>query len=320
MKVESWLIILLSICLCLFIPYWYKTTQIETQAKESIAEERLLTAACKDALSKTENVDSLLFDNQETRDFVIDEFYDTYNQNKNNRNKADQDAAMNQIPCLALVDWNGFYLEYPSLRKDSDGMTYSYKSKSLRNTWSKDYGPYNIEYTLTDIITVRSKTSEQEWRGLYTSIYKMLKKDNTLTFMDNEKNFLEERNNVILSIITDQLNYTVNTHNLANNLKKSSYAITLPQGDNDMRTRLLKRPCIFAFSQGNQEQMKMSYANVFSLVSADKIERKSYGIKEESGELLYHEIKEGDWNTYIFIGSMEECAKRGANPCYKCVP
>lgn len=272
-----------------------------------------------------------LFDTNKSRQAAIDAFYKTLVTCFNYDNTTSEELVKYYVPCVFLIDNNGFYIEYTETYVGTEGYECYKDVITPINKWGKLYsegssGKYYVEYHLDDTVTVvkyaNDRTSKQ-YSGKYSDVYKKLKHPSSLSIFSSEESFEKEKNECIILEITDQLTYFINTHDEFFNQKNDAqYHFTLPMVKDEDWARLIDQPTIFAFMQGIQVQYNDSYINIYAMTSSEVTEALSYYLVKdpETGVTYYHEkdcphVTDSNEKTY----SMEEAAKKGAYPCQECI-
>ena len=54
--------------------------------------------------------------------------------------KLAMESAKFYVPCLFLVDWDGYYVSYTQWYKNRDNATMYKEILTSKNTWNKNYG------------------------------------------------------------------------------------------------------------------------------------------------------------------------------------
>lgn len=319
MKTEHWIITLFLIMVPLLVYLNWHTALYDKQTQENIALERDLLSSCLDAMEEAGDGTSLVFENSSQRNKVVDAFYNTFCNCLNLEGEYNRMMAKYYIPCIFLVDSDGYYVCYTRTYRDSANTTVYDDVITGLNTWSESYGDYTIRYGLGDNIMVVSKISSKSAYGPFDKCYADLNAPAEIEFLSTREKFEAERDAVIFEILGEQFNYYVNTHNEFFNHLELDYVFTVPSSYENEVARKIDSPCIFAFAQGIQYSSGEGYMNAYSLAGAIKDRTNTYTLGYADGELYYHEKTCGYRNTDMFSGSMKECAIKGALPCPYCV-
>lgn len=315
MKTDNWVIIFIIIIFSLLIPYFYKTALIDKEQYESVVIKDDTISACRAAINEVYSQDGLTFETIEARKVALDTFYHTLGKSLNYDEAELEESLKYHIPCVIMVDWNGYYVQYVTEYKDVNNYTQYSEQITNINTWNNTYGNYIVRYRLDNTVEVRMVNADKKEEGNYSKVYEALGKPAELSFMETVDAFNLERNNCVVQSISETSNYYINTHNSFFNTHEASYAVSLPCDDNNGTDSLLNKPSVIAFYQGAQVSSLDGYVNVYTYVASDLSEGRLYFVQEESdGSLYYHESGCSHLTNFSFYGSMTECAKKGANP------
>lgn len=315
MKAEHWIIIFSIIVLARFIPFYYETSLTTKSMQENITVTDNVSLACKDALNETYKVDGLIFDTKAKREQAMSIFFEGIGESFNYTEETMRDAKKYLIPCVMLVDWDGFYVSYTQWYKDYDNATMYRDIITDKNTWNYTYGSYNVRFMLNNSVEVTKEGETGKKAGNYIAVYQELNTPAELSFMADEESFLAEKSEVVISVINEQLSYFINTHNEFYNSYSTQYSIVLPQSADGGAQPLMETPNVIAFMQGSQKLTERDYANIYCFTASDIAEDRTYYVTiDDMGSLYYHEKGCADAEGYFFEGTMESCAKKGANP------
>ena len=321
MKIEHWFVLALAMVLCFFIPVKYQVSMQNKTQDENVVMERNVIQACKNVMEKkTETQGKLLFDTAQKRDNAAKIFYATLAKSYNHNVEETAEEIYARIPCMVLVDWDGYYISYQDWKTAADGSETYAKIISEKSTWTKTYGIYTVSYKLNNDVAVSVKSGTSIDNGDREEVFQKLGQPSRLSFLSDADTFNEERNSVLISTINRDMEYFINTHNEYFNKKGALYALSLPQTDSGHIQAMLEKPNVIAFMQGKQAtSVEGTYVNVYAFVSADMEDGKTYRItKEEDGSYCYHESDCPDAEDYNYAGGMLQCAYYMASPD-KCV-
>lgn len=317
MKLSHFIIVLITLVLAICIPYAYSSSMVDTQIEENRTIEKNLATSCADAMKSVDTGNTYFFSSESIRNSVVDNFYSNICRDFNYISESKKEEAKFHVPCLVMTDWDGYYLHYVKQYKDASSETAYKEFTTDLNTWNETYGgKYTIRYYLNDVINVTEIETGKSVFGKPSDVYEKLGNPAVLDFLKNTNKFDNERNVTIVGNINEQLDYYVGTHNSSMNRKESSYMISLPHDNNTRNARMLKAPALFAFWQGNQTQVREGYINTFAFATAEVTANDIYYVsKDTDGKLYYHQAGCSKLTEYLFSGSMEQCAGKGANPC-----
>jgi hypothetical protein len=295
------------------------TELLQTQTKENTEAEQLLYEACNTALRQglSAETETISFDTEQARENAIDAFFDTMATGKDLKG-ASKEQIYYYIPCIFLIDNDGYFIAYSTTYTDSDGATMNNQIITERGTWSIQYGNYTVRYFLNDVVAV-TDVNGYESEGSPEDVYSDLGRPATLSFLNSQTEFKAAKESVIRDITNEKVNYYINTHNTYYNKLEQSYEFSMPEIDSAI-DRMMDAPSVMSFYQGKQIAHTKGYINVFALSGSIETEKKSYYLKEVSGTLYYHEsgcayLTASDYKKGL---KMEDCAKAQAYACPDC--
>ena len=316
----------------------FTNTDITTKASyENNRYSNYLTSATKSGMEEAiaNSPTGNLFDQEYKRNLAINSFYKTLISCFNYDNSTMKDLVYYYVPCVFLIDNNGFYIEYTETYKDSSGYETFSEIITPINKWGKLYSDsqvsgdkYYIEYHLDDSILVTKYDYNNKittYEGGYKDVYEKLGCPSALTsILENKQSFETEKNEVIILELTEQMTYYINTHDEFYNQKNDAqYHFTLPQVKDEDWGRLIDQPTLFAFLQGVQTPYYNGYVNIYALTSAELTEALSYLVEYSDEEQCYTYHTDtcslisttDNKKTY----TMEEATRMNAYPCVYCI-
>ncbi len=325
MKIENWVLLFFALAIVLFFPFYYHANMTRRAEYATERYNEYITTAGQDAmLSASGNIkDSLLFKEKTQRDFTVKTFYRTLNACMGYDNPMEEYLTQYYVPCMVMVDFDGFYVEYPVEYYDESGTLCVKKVVTNINAWTKQYGSYIVRFYLNNMVKVTKANGENYYEGTYKELYADADDytKSTLSFMADKDSFLTERSNIISLTLNDVLTEYINLHNTSTmNRYNIKYRFFLPESFYS-GARNVTAPCIIAFLQGVQEQADVDYINIYSIAGNELVKSKTYyGHTEADGTKMYHEDgcslltdKDEGW------GSMSSMAEQGYYPCPDCV-
>lgn len=317
MKIEKLMIIFFGFLvmvissLVIISRYYSKNTEI------SVDYEGFITSSCNAAMTVTDSSQAQVFGDEVTREKAVDTFYSTLNRNLNNI--VEKPETKHRVPCLVLVDTDGFYVEYNEEHTNEDGETVSKAIISPINTWSATYGDYIVQFRLHDTVRVTSKVDDTVVEDTYANAYETLSVlpnfPTSLGFLRDKDKFDTERYHVIVNKVNEQVLYYINKVNLYDT-QDINYHFNMPEEKGDYSAKMLEYPCVIAFYQGIQTRTGLSTLNAYALSGGEKTEAKIYYMAEDNGTLFYYGVDDPAslGRDIVGFGTMEQCAKRGAYP------
>ena len=318
MRTENFITLFITLSFAIYALFCWHTNLLSAQTKENTKTESILIASNQAALSAVEERNSAgaIFQKSSVRETAIEKFKDNFNRAMN-YNGSNETLVDYYVPCIFLVDDDGYYVVYTTTAIGSNNAQYMQNVITEINTWTRTYGDYTVRYHLSN--TVEIYKGNQQYSGVYGEAYAHFSTPSQLNFMQDYSTFIEEKDNVICSIMQNQINYYISTHNDYANTYDKTYTFTMPQ-ITDFNARLMDAPSIISFAQGIQYSTTKGYINVYALTGAIEDELKMYYEVELNGNLYYHE--EGCTHVTATEGkkkSAASCARDGYSPCPYCV-
>lgn len=328
LKTEHWAILLTGVWMCFFVVFFWHSILTSNQIDESKNAERILIEAEKGALAEASYTGANIFSEEETRERVIEKFKLLVDEGYGLQGVKANDTDF-MIPATFLVDNEGYYVNYSRLVDNGHGTDELVNITSGLNTWTKTYGRYRIQYSIDDVVLITKDTGESE-HGSFVDVYKKFGKPTDISFVNPDdddatllKKFEPEHRDVVCTIMQDQINYYITTHNKYLNRDNRAYKFTMPEADT-FDSRLMDRPSIISFIQGSQYSTPKGHINAFALTGAIRDKEKTYFIAPITSDPTHQYYHEGGCSEALAPSSnkklsMKECAKRGALPCPSCV-
>lgn len=293
----------------------------------------LITATEGSVASAYENSDgNYLFSTASKREQAVHVFYETLRECFNFEATSYADQVFYYVPCVFLIDTNGYYIEYTTEYTDSSGHAAYSEIITPINKWAKKYGyngtyetSYNVEFHLDDSVVVEYKNPSDEIvsiYGKYNEIYDKLNKPAALNFMSSYAKFYSEKTSLIINTLQAQTEYYINVHDESlNQFNNYQYQFTLPEITGEDWARLIDMPTVLSFLQGVQTPYNNSYLNIYAFAGSEIELQYSYYCTADNDGKHYHR----DYCPYVTEEalmtpySMYEAAKDGAYPCPVCV-
>lgn len=336
MRIQYLLIIFLLIFLGISLPIFLDTDFMTKAAHQNDEYSQYLITATEGSLAAVtdNNTNQYIFSTAENREKAVETFYEVLIKCFNYEYSTYEELVKDYVPCIFLIDTDGYYIEYTTEYTDSEGV-YCYEELITPiNKWAKTYsigggsrtGIYTVEYHLDDTVIVTYKNRRDEvvtYSGYYTDIYAKYGHPQELSSFANYDSFNAEKTDVIINILQDKLEYYINTYDgFLNQQNNTQYEFTLPQLSGDNWARLIDNPTVISFLQGKNERVINNNYNVFAFAGAEVEEDSIYYIrKDETGMKYYHRdfcIKLYNYDMQQGY-SMVEAAKQGAYPCPECI-
>lgn len=331
------IIVFIGFLTCFFFPYWYHT-QVDTkygilsrEYEEHLQSAVRAATACNE-INVNGNDVPLLFESDEKREEAINIFYKTLEEGFNYTYSSNHAEALRlKVPCLCLVDGDGYYILYNNIYEDEDGNRNIGETLTPLNVWgdvSKD-NEYLIRYYLSDYVEVIRNSDGLYKVGPYNEVYEALGKPEGLKIFSSKENFENARNDFVISEINEKVNMYINKYNYEVNRISDGerteyglyYRFELPTVDYEDWCGLIKRPSAIAFLQGQPIQNGDEYLNLYAFAGGTVVQKNIYYCTETDGEKFYHRPNciyvETSENYFL---SKTQCAKSGYFPCPECKP
>ena len=259
------------------------------------------------------------FEDEVIRKKAVDKFYDVFTKGMDLKG-ARVDLSRIYVPCVLLVDKDGFYVSYSVSESDENGNPLYTDIISNKANWTAQYGNYAVTYRLDKKVTVTDTTGDT-YTGFPNDAFSHFGSVQVLSFLNNDTSFNEEKNYTICRITEDAINYYIKTHNKYMNLDDREYQFTMPATDKDFEARLLNDASFIAFYQGYQKSTEKGHINIYAFSGSIEDKNRLYYRGMADGHEYYHEI-----TCYHLtnISSSEgatrqEMASQGFEPCIDCV-
>ncbi len=325
MKIELWHIVFTI--LFIFLVFWFfaKGAYVTKEEDVTITYTEYLTNACDDAISTVDKEETIVFDTEEKRKKAMEQFYHTLGRNFDVTNTNRESLLYDKVPCVLLIDNNGFYVYYTEKYNASDGMNYYGQVCSGINTWLGKYDVYFVQFQLDDTIKVTKSGSDKIISGYYSDVYQELVNNGmsvaNLTFLKSKESFLLEKDSVIINGVNEQTEYYMNNHNKAYGNNYMKYSFTMTKSVEDELQGKLTGPAVLSFIQGPQTNISDELINVYALSASQIKETLTYSVcKNKDGNLYYHEKGCSEIKADSKVDrTMNDAAAHGADPCPKCM-
>lgn len=315
--------------ICFFAPVYYKSSVSAQVEIESTNYSEYITTACYDAMQNAEMINGLCFSSSLQRDRVVDAFYKSLSECFNYKSDVQQQLLQYYVPCIALIDTDGFYISYTEETTAPDGSINYIEYTTPINKWTDTYGRYRIIYRLDNRVEVTEMATNTTFKGTNGEVYSQLVSYCTatgvalpteVTFLADNALFADTKNNTIVTATVLQIEYYINVHNDFYNNNDAKYRFELPRVEGEDWARLLKNPTIISFLQGMQASYGTSYLNVYAMAGAELTKAITYDMsRDASGVLFYHEHGCPYNTTTLKSDTMSKCASKGAEPCPHCI-
>ncbi len=337
MRISHWTMIMVIVLIAIAAPFTFKTVISAKSAQlNTDYANYLITATQGSVASAFPYYDGRnIFARDTARGEAVDTFYETLRQCFNYTGTSYADQVFYYVPCVFLIDTDGFYIEYTIEHADADGNAAFSEITTPINKWARTYSSgsnglagsaYHVEYHLDDTVFVEYQNRVGHMTGIsgnYETVYDKLGRPAELDVFSSHGKFSAERNEAVISILQDRMEYYINIHDESmNRLNNVRYEFTLPEIKGEDWARLIDQPTVVSFLQGIQMPYGTGYLNIYSFAGSELEHEHSYYVAEDgNGNKFYH--REGcpalpPENTKKPY-SMYNAAKDGAFPCPICV-
>ncbi len=338
MRISHWTMLIIIVLITIAAPFTYKTVISAKSAQlNTDYANYLITATQGSVVSAFSSYydGRNIFAQDTARKEAVDTFYETLRQCFNYTGTSYADQVYYYVPCVFLIDTDGFYIEYTVEHGDEDGNAAYSEIITPINKWAKTYSSgsngmagtaYHVEYHLDNTILVEYQDRSgnvTSISGAYDEVYQKLRKPSELNVLSSFSKFDAERTSAVISILQDQMEYYINVHDESlNQFNNVQYEFTLPQIKGEDWARLIDQPTVVSFLQGIQMPYGNEYLNIYSFAGSEMEHQQNYYVAvDQNGNKYYHRkgchrlpIKALD-KPY----SMYNAAKEGAFPCPECV-
>ena len=286
---------------------FFSTALLSAQTYESFDLEDNLYQSVYAALSTTSDMQDV-FEYEDTREKVVDTYYNTYCRALS-LYKNQKELAKVYAPFLIMVDTDGYYIAYPN----GDDMFVTSKYY-----YSKSFGDYNVTFKLNETVLVTDKSGNL-YKGSYSDVYEETGRANALSFLSSKSSFYEKRRDIICEIIEYEVNYFINTHDTYSNRLQKEYIFTMPKEYEDVYSKYMENASVIAFAQGYQKSTTKGDVNIYSLCASTLDANVVYAESYIDGYLYYHELDCDLVSQDSSRKSMSKCVVDDALPCPECI-
>lgn len=312
MKLSNYIMIFLTIGLCLALIPFVNIDITSIANERNIAYSNKLTSACYDAAQtmKTDNIEKYgcIWNDEDDLCDTLDVFYNSlvYSFNWDTMGRVDEMALYTPVVCL--IDVNGYYISH-NVVFDTTGMVQIPSDAEKRNgltalnTWSKTYSGVIMRYFLNDNVEIYTLAGKK-YSGNRKEVYKLLQEElpgsteeAALAFIINDDEFSSEKNSVIIQEINKQCEYYINRHNIIGDNYEMQYTFEMPEVAGEDWSRLVENPTIISFLQGYSTQTSNNMLNIYALGGGELVSNYHYFIDSNDD---YHclEAEPGVVKTY----------------------
>lgn len=325
MKLSDYIIIFLMVLICLFTPVLYRSMLSSQVSIESTKYSEYITTACYDAMQTADISSGYCFASQIQRDRCVETFYNSLSNCFNYKSTSQRQLLQYYVPCIALIDTDGFYICYTQDTVAPDGSIDYIAYTTPINYWTESYGSYRLVYRLDNRLSVTDRTTNTTYTGTNQEVYQQILAHKgyvptELQFLCDDQEYTDTKSNAIVTATVLQIEYYINMHNDFYNHYDARYKFELPRVADEDWARLLQKPTIISFLQGMQTEYGNSYLNIYAMSGAEMTKAIIYDIALGSdGVLYYHEAGCSHNTGTLKSGSMAKCASLGAEPCPQCI-
>lgn len=244
------------------------------------------------------------------------------------------------VPVILVTTDNGYYLMYQDVYIASDNKSYISKRWTEKIPYVYEDDNFIYQLTTTNNVTIYDKNNVIDSKGedkLYkinirsfqsnpdfSRISSML--DNNCLLRLDESDYVEVRQQAIISQIENDLSWYVSRHNDIAKKLGISYGFAMPVINASDWQKALEGTGIMVFFQGMPlQQARGEFYNNFAFAGAGLRKKAAYYIEQKDWFYIYHKesCSEIEENLYISreqYDTVEECARLGAYSCEICCP
>jgi len=236
------------------------------------------------------------------------------------------------ISCIAVVDYDGYYVVSNQEYYNSDGYKEMKLVWSPKQSFSYSDGYYVYMFTLDNNLTVLEPGSKDIFTGTRDQVVEKIGIDLCPDFLKDEVLFDQLRRKTIIERLKTDINYTINKHNDIARMFGISYRFTLPQIKDEDWYKTVDDVGMIVFFQGMPIGVSGERINSYALGGARVVKKARFILEEREispGRALkyYHkqhcseiadELETSD--EIMVLDSKAECAANGYMPCPVCNP
>ena len=326
MKLQHFGLAFIALSLMAVVSMFFSTRQTYNDYTESEKAEFELTSSLLDAMEdavKESNSETYVFNTNAKRESTYNSFYDTLSLNLSRYATKDK-YLKDYIPCIFMVDTDGFYVTY----QEKVGSEYELTTTTLNTFVEEPASKVFIRYFLNDYVEVTNLDvnkygGENHYVGSVEDVYSKLSSalqsalnDYLVTYEAYES----KREDCIYKRLNQEINYYVNAYN---RLSSHTYELQIPHTKYLNNGRVIDKPCIFGFMQGEYMGVVGTDANIFAYANSEIIDTKTFLCYETNGTKMYHDTASCtniDVNSkFGGLHTLYECARKGYSSCPECL-
>lgn len=329
--------IFIGIFIVIFTIYSYQVDITSEYQNQTEVYKDNLKRACEASIDETQlNYEKdmpFLFNTKEKREYAVERFFQALERGFNYESNSDYAHELKlKVPVICLIDSDGFYIVYNAPYRDENSNINVVNTVTQLYPWTytENSKNYAVRFFLSDYVEITDLTTGEIKTGSYQSLYNLYGQSEFLDFLGSKESFEEQKNLIIVSSVKDTLEYYLNTYNLTvNSLQKDKainshelkYTLDLAYLSGTEWGNLIQEPTTMAFLQGMQVNNTDRLLNIYAMAGGELVKNNGYIITEGNDGLLYHRQNCQEIITPIDYGlTKEQCAKKGAFPCFVCRP
>lgn len=318
---------------------YYNDQMLAKSEEQNTEYSRYLTTATQSAIAYAyqSGKSNYIFEDENVREETINTFYSSLAGCFNYEHSTYEDMLRTYVPCVILIDTDGYYVQYSQDYRDNEGDISSAEIISPINKWAvttvcSNGDTFTIEYHLDDTVKVTQENRSGEaatYEGYYYDVYEKIGKPDDLSELNMDiKSYREAKTLYIIRDLEDKIEYYINNNYGFVNQYNTQYTFTLPTSTGGSWARLIDNPTVISFLQGLQEGYPSGLYNVYAFSGAEIEENILYYIKKEElkdgSTIYYYHEKDCNHLTEDSINaqepvSMHRAAMNGAYPCPDCI-
>lgn len=327
MRFHDYIIFFITILMCLFVVFSFRSDVTAEANRTSILYKEYLEAACEAGIEeavKTNNYHGGKLFNLETIKVAQDSIYKTLELNFDMRLGTEENNFALTVPLICFIDKDGYYILHSQLYENERGYTELDAKLTNLYTWTvtSEDGAWTCRFNLDDTITLVDIYNNRIIQDVYYKAYEKAGRPYALSFLANYDSYIEEKNATIKFSLERDIAEFINNYNYAMKTYDKTYDVAIEAIFGTDWANAVENPTILAFMQGPDININTATIDVFTLTGTTIDEDSSYYICIGTDGYPYYHKKGCDKinNVIENYNSIELCAKKGAFPCPDCKP
>ena len=242
------------------------------------------------------------------KEAAVQAFFDNLYRNFGvGQDKIGQSVLNQYIPCLVLLEYDGYDLYVPTEYQDASGenvVKFEWVPKK-RYAWA-DASGNSLAFTLDDYVYAYEKASARWEEGKRADLQGQL----NIPLLADPVTFDSVRRATILSSIENDLEYQINQRNITAKQYGITYTFTLPTIPEEQWNNTLDDVGVLAFLQG--VPLANTYYNNYAFSGSKVVKKRAYTGMIQNGVKVFYPQECGEAGTVTEIfSSPKEAAQKG---------